>query len=259
MHRRSLFFAFPLVLAAAYAHSQVAAQTNNGMILPPTSDASAPDIGKTMYSMGTGFFVSYDGYVVTNEHVVKGCTKAIVRGTVPSTEANVLQVDAANDLALLKTDLVPMDIAKLSTSNIALKENDRVMVMGYPGENSMTGIYKVVESKVISGKGPRGEEGWVQFKSSADHGNSGGPLLDATGNVIGVVQGHVILQRMNAQLGKAETVGESDVAISLPVLMPFLDRYRVPYQRNPNNTNFMASTIENNAKRYIVNVVCAQK
>lgn len=220
--------------------------------------ASAQEPTKITYSIGTGFFVSYSGHVVTNEHVVRGCKKAVLRGTLPSVEATVLKVDAKNDLALLQTDAVPLDIATLSTSNLALKTNDRVMVIGYPGENSMTGLYKVVESTVVSGQGPQGEAGWVQFKSSADHGNSGGPLLDATGNVIGVVQGHVILSSRNPLSGQTQTVSESDVAISLPILMPFLDQYRVSYQRNPNNTLLSASTVEDKAKRYIVNVLCAK-
>ena len=212
------------------------------------------------YSLGTGFFVSYSGHIITNAHVVPGCSQVIIRGTVPSTEAEILKVDTVNDLALLQTSAVPLDIASLSTSNQGLHESDRVVVIGYPGEHSVTGLYKLVESSVISDHGPQGEPGWVQFKSAADHGNSGGPLLDATGNVIGVVQGHVTLSSYDPLLGGTpKAVSDSDVAISLPILMPFLDAAGVPYQRNPNHTQFLATTVENKAKNYIVNVVCVEK
>ena len=243
-----------IVLAgcASVAASPVSAQLAGEATVPL---AAAPSEKEPMYSMGTGFFVSYDGYVITNEHVVRGCKSAIIRGTVPSMEARIVKVDVANDLALLQAETVPADTAKLSTSNIPPKQNDRVMVIGYPKEHSMTGLYKVSESQIISEKGPQGELNWVQFKRSADHGNSGGPLLDATGNVIGVVQGSVTLTLTNTGTGAVET-RQSDVAISLPVLMPFLDQLRVGYRRNPNNTSFTPDMVENMAKQYIVNVVC---
>ena len=68
-----------------------------------------------------------------------------------------------------------------------LRANDPVVIIGYPGE-SWRGHDPIVRSStIIDMKGPTGEEKWVQFNDSAEQGNSGGPLLDSAGNVVGVV------------------------------------------------------------------------
>jgi len=186
--------------------------------------------GTSLVSSGTGFFVSNRGHIITNEHVVRGCKEVKIRGAVDSTTAKVSAIDTENDLALLQTDAVPSRIATISANGARLKVGEQVLVMGYPLDHGITGDYVTVESRVISLTGPLGEEKWIEFASSAEHGNSGGPLLDSGGNVIGVIVGKATLTRMNNATLKQEAYKESDVAISLPKLEGFLKQNRVYYR-----------------------------
>lgn len=205
---------------------------------------------------GTGFFVSNRGHIITNEHVVKGCDTVTVRGAVSPIKAKVLKVDVANDLALLQADTVPGRVATLRQEQDALRRGDPVMVMGYPKEHGMTGVYAIAEASILDLKGPQEEPRWIQFTDSAQQGNSGGPLLDGSGNVVGVVVGKAKLIEFDRKAAKERTVKESDLAISLPVLKGFLYDSRVMFRTASSRGYYPANRIENNARYFIVNVHC---
>lgn len=206
---------------------------------------------------GTGFFVSNTGHVITNEHVVRGCDQVTLRGTVAPTAANVIATDAEHDLALLKTAFKPSRVALLRNTDKNIFVNDQVLVIGYPLNSGMTGIYKVKPSYIVGLKGPQGQPHWIQFNDALLQGNSGGPLLDASGNVLGVVVGKAKLKRKNTKTGKDEVFHESDVAISLPVLKQFLHDNRVYFRSNMSNAYYSLEQVEYQARQYIVNIHCS--
>lgn len=206
-------------------------------------------------SSGTGFFVSYDGHIITNAHVVKGCTDVVVRGTVEDRPGTVMQIDETKDLALIHTDMVPPKVAYISTSPIGSQKGDKVMVIGYPGDHGISGKYAVAESEIIDTQGPAQIPDRVQFASSAMPGNSGGPLLDVSGNVVGVVVAKIVQYRVMPG-GKHVPFATSDLAINLPLLMQFMDRWRVPYQRWPYVTRYSNEDVEKQAAHYVVNIHC---
>lgn len=206
---------------------------------------------------GTGFFVSGDGYIVTNEHVVQKCKQVRIRGEQPETIAKVIKTDAQLDLALLKTEVKPKKFANLRELNIShLELNEPVMVMGYPEKTVQTGRYQIAKATVTGLKGPTGEPKWIQFSDSVQHGNSGGPLLDEAGNVAGVVVGKATLYKVERQTGREELVGKSDIAIALPMLVEFLANHAVRYHLNPSQGYRMPGSVEQEARGYIVNVLC---
>lgn len=211
-----------------------------------------------MVQSGTGFFVSSSGHVITNNHVIQGCKKVELQGAVPRSEAEVIAVDEQYDLALIKAKQKPRRIATIRHPDASrIRMNEPVLVMGYPMESFRTGEYKIAESKVIGLKGPTEEPHWLQFSDSAQQGNSGGPLLDSSGNVAGVVVGKSELWTNYGRNGRPEMVSKSDVAISLKILMRFLDRHYVAYRFNGSYSLMNASRVEELAKGYIVNVICA--
>lgn len=209
-------------------------------------------------SSGTGFFISKNGHIVTNEHVVHGCDTVTIRGAVQPGEARVIAVDADVDLALLETSLTPPRIAPIRFYGNAIGAGDGVLVMGYPEERGITGEYSIVESEVMDVSGPLGQDKWLQFEDAARQGNSGGPLLDLSGNVVGVVVGKTVLTRTNLHNGQQELVQKSDVAISLPFLIRFLQDARVTYQPMYSGLQHSRAYIEQAAKDYIVNIHCRQ-
>ena len=207
-------------------------------------------------SSGTGFFVSKYGYAITNEHVVRGCSEAMIKSsTLKPTYAEVVAVDADIDLALLKTRSIPPYMAQLRGYGSQIGKGDDVLVMGYPGDRAKTGKHKIVTSKVIDVSGPTGQNKWLQFEDAAQQGNSGGPLLDDNGNVVGVVVGKSTLYRTLAN-GRQEVVQHSDLAISLPYLIDFLNKNNVYYYKAQSGSGYNLAFIENRARNFIINIQC---
>jgi S1-C subfamily serine protease len=225
-----------------------------GLLLPAAAMGQAPQADYVM--SGTGFFVSASGQVVTNEHVVEGCSEVMLQGGVPLSKGRVTATDKTYDLALIEAEEKPRRFAILRHPDVSrIRVGEPVLVMGYPLDSFKTAQYQLAAAKVVGVKGPQDEPFWLQFSDSVQHGNSGGPLLDSNGNVAGVVVGKMQRTLIHPQTGERKLVNHSDIAISLPVLMRFLDRHYVPY-RYSSSFDFVSTQVEANAKGYIVNILC---
>ena len=214
---------------------------------------------------GTGFYVSPDGHVITNEHVVQNCKSIHLKSADETVDAVLKAVDKVNDLALLEANKKPYYVATLRYEQ-NLKVGDEVTVIGFPAENGRADQYRMRKAQIIDTKGPTGQAGWLQFTQALEHGNSGGPLLDQFGNVIGVVRGRAsFVQVKYNELpdGTQQEISRSaeqssDIAINLPVLTNFLQNNFVNYG---NMLNFQPLTDEQKfeqGQHYIVNVQCVQ-
>ncbi len=140
---------------------------------------------------GSGFVVSSDGKIITNEHVVDGATSVTVKiGTSGKEQtAQVLGADASKDLALLKVDTGSTKLHALSFGDSSnLQVGDNVYAIGNP-----YGLDHTLTSGIVSAlnrdiQAPSGATipGAIQTDAALNPGNSGGPLLDADGKVVGV-------------------------------------------------------------------------
>ncbi len=136
-------------------------------------------------SLGTGFIVSQDGYVVTNNHVVGSGGRIVVkldRGT--EHPARVVGTDPATDVALLKIDVAGLPVLPLGDSD-RLQVGEPVMAIGNPfglDQTVTTGIVSAKERFI--GAGPYDD--FIQTDASVNPGNSGGPLIDSRGAVVGI-------------------------------------------------------------------------
>lgn len=208
---------------------------------------------------GTGFIVSSSGHIITNHHVINGCKEVELQGALPRTTAKVVAVDEQYDLALLKTQSRVRRIATIRHPDASrIRMHEELLVMGYPLDSYVKGEYKVAESRVVGLKGPTDEPHWIQFADAAQQGNSGGPLLDASGNVAGVIVGKTELYQRRGVNGRPQLVSKSDVAIALPVLMRFLDKHYVAYRFRGSHSTMLSARVEDAAKAYIVNILCKQ-
>jgi len=146
---------------------------------------SPPLFGHRGKSLGSGFIVSRDGYILTNEHVIENPSKVTVTlqnghnytakvvGGDTKTDVGLLKIDAGNDLP----------VAPLGNSD-ALKVGEWVMAIGNP-----FGFDHSVTVGVVSAKGrflPDSVDQFIQTDASINPGNSGGPLIDLSGGVVGV-------------------------------------------------------------------------
>lgn len=224
----------------------------------PTASAFSNEQRFVYYTSGTGFFVTRDGHILTNNHVIEKCDKISIHGDGVSTAATLVAQDAEHDLALLKSAFTSSNMAYFNSMRQPLKANDPVVIIGYPGESWRDHDPIVRSATIIDLRGPTGEEKWLQFSDSVQHGNSGGPLLDSAGNVVGVVVAKAEM-RIKNMVSNAETVRKSDIAISLPTVKKFLEHSNVQYQAADSGIYLSSDRVNDRARPFIVNVHCIIK
>jgi len=157
-------------------------------VAPSTVTVSA-DIGGGV-SLGTGVIISEDGEILTNAHVVDGADEVRVRlmGESEPREVTVLAEDAGNDLALLRMSGEGFEAATFADPD-SIRLGDDVMAIGFAlgldGEPSVTlGIVSALDRSV--GQGDVFLDGLIQTDAAISSGNSGGPLVNAAGEVVGI-------------------------------------------------------------------------
>lgn len=222
-------------------------------LLPMSLQAQQPKL--IAYTSGTGFFITHDGHILTNNHVIEKCNTISVHGDGLSTGAIIVARDTEHDLALLKAGFTSPNMAYFNSMRQPMKEKDPVVIIGYPG-NSWKGHEPVIRSSsIIEMKGPTGEEKWLQFYDSVERGNSGGPLLDSAGNVVGVVVAKSEIHITNLS-NNVKTIKKSDIAISLPTVKNFLERSNIQYQTADSAIYLSPDRVSDRARPFIVNVHC---
>ena len=135
-------------------------------------------------SSGTGFFVSTNGHMVTNNHVIEGCdvVKAHYKGR--ELDADVLFTDRTNDLAIIKANIKPEKVFPVSNEDVSLLED--IIVAGYPLGKNISASIKTFKGSVTALAGFGDNYSNFQIDASLSSGNSGGPIINQKGNVVGV-------------------------------------------------------------------------
>jgi len=133
---------------------------------------------------GSGFFVSKSGHIISNHHVIEGCdtTKLTFKGK--EVEADVLAVDKMNDLAILKANLIPNQVYSVATEDAGLLED--IIIAGYPLGKKVSAAIKTSKGSVTALAGYGDNYSEFQTDAALNQGNSGGPIMNQKGNVIGV-------------------------------------------------------------------------
>ncbi len=141
-------------------------------------------------SSGSGFIFDPSGWILTNQHVIEGAASVIVqlpdRRTYPATVLDYMKVIKADgehtDLAVLKIDATGLPTIPLGNS-AALRQGQDLLVLGYPG---IPGVAINEEISVTRGIVSALRRGWIQTDATINHGNSGGPVIDSQGHVVGL-------------------------------------------------------------------------
>ena len=179
--------------------------------------------GRTLSRIGTGFFVDGDGSVVTSRHVVENCEAVTVSPTSGEiVQGELVGFDQINDLALLRTDFSPSNAARFVQGR-----SHGVAMVGYPDQGippirPLLTTADMIGSETIV-------PGLTVLKLNADvrPGNSGGPLLDQKGNVVGVVFAEINTPGIYEQTG--EVVRNIGFAIPADAVIAFISRWGIPY------------------------------
>jgi S1-C subfamily serine protease len=174
---------------------QTAASTSGDLSVADVVKLAGPSVVRiqTSTGIGSGFVIAGDGYIMTNNHVVEGATRSITVTLSDGAQysATIAGTDPRSDLALLKieaTGLSALKVAKLDTIEVG----QDVVAIGYALDlNGGEGAGFTVTTGIVSAKNRGIEEnstilGAVQTDAAINHGNSGGPLLNRKGELVGV-------------------------------------------------------------------------
>jgi S1-C subfamily serine protease len=227
-----------------------AAPTSGG---PSGGSAAEPEI-----FTGTGIIVSTKGHLITNAHVVSECKDVAIRrsGDVP-VPADVIVDDKTNDLALLKAEIAAeeKDIGHL-TAGRSPPAGEHIAVYGFPLAGALSSTGNIVEGNITAAAGVGDDINHFQISAPIQPGNSGGPLLDFGGGIVGVVNAKLNELAWASQTGSLPQ--NVNFAIKGNVLANFLEAHSVPYLSEPRAADIGLVAIAERARQFTVLVVCWQ-
>lgn len=216
-----------------------------------TPPASKPAKSKS----GTGFVVSASGHIVTNHHVIEGCSD--LKGNLTGEAAMVLRVvssDANNDLALLQAPSTTTFKEFARIRDRSIRSGDSVVAIGFPFHGLLTSDFTVTTGIVSSLSGMRNDSRFLQISAPVQPGNSGGPLFDTTGQIVGVVTGK--LDGLRVAVATGSIPENINFAIKTGALRDFLDNSVVPYQTAEPKGELKTTDIAGNARAYTMLISC---
>jgi S1-C subfamily serine protease len=205
-------------------------------------------------SIGSGVIVGNDGLVVTNAHVTKLCTETrIVARDGSGGVAAVKAQDAQNDLALLQAGHHWPVVAQFR-GGAGIRQGDDVVVVGYPLNGLLAADVNITTGAISALAGLRNDTRFLQLTAPVQPGNSGGPALDMSGHLIGIVT-----SKLNA-ISVAGATGDIpqnvNFAIKETVVRDFLDANGVHYATAGTKQALHAADIGDIAKKFTVLVEC---
>ena len=218
---------------------------------------TVPTTEKLINVTGTGFVVSSNGHIVTNNHVIKECVGDVHGNLVgeSTTKLRVVSNDQTNDLALLQATGNFKDIATIRAT--AVHSGDPIIVIGFPFHGLLTSDFTVPTGIISSLAGLFNDTRFLQISAPVQPGNSGGPLVDTRGTIVGVVA-----EKLNA-LKVAKATGDLpeniNFAIKTGALRDFLDNSVVPYRTAEPTTEMKTAEIASAARAYTMLISCTAR
>lgn len=158
----------------------------------PINKASLASIHKIV-GQGTCFLISKEGYFITNYHCIEGAEEISIKGINgdfnTKYNAEVIASDPSNDLALLKiiNTNVKLNLVPYGLRTTGVEQAEKVYALGFPKASSMGQEIKITDGIISSKSGAKGDISKFQISAAVNPGNSGGPLIDENGNIIGVI------------------------------------------------------------------------
>jgi S1-C subfamily serine protease len=199
--------------------------------------------GTSLVSTGTGFYISERGHVLTNNHVIDGCSSVAIFRDGRRTPLQLVAADEASDLALLvEAGATTPALSLRSDGPSPMRAGERVVLIGFPVRQQLGG-YNVTEGLISTLRGPRGDASLFQYTAPTQPGNSGGPVFDETGLVVGVVVAQL------DKIGEDRRAQNINFGINLQTVRTFLGRQNIQTtDEAPGATLRPADLLERNLK-----------
>jgi TPR repeat protein len=219
---------------------------------------------------GSGFVINHAGEILTSHHAVKRCANAGATITFgdASHYATVQAQDTDNDLALLVVDSDescawwsptclavfdrPASFSELPLASLGAE----VAVAGYPLRGLLAPTLNVTRGNVSALTGLGNETKWLQISAPVQHGNSGGPVLDNAGNVIGVVTAKLNAVRIAQETG--DVPQNVNFALKGAIVRSFLEIHGIEYSRQPSDEALTPEDLAALAHGFTVAVTCRE-
>ena len=224
-------------------------------------------------SSGSGFFVSKSGHVVTNAHVVKNCKRVTLGDDGKNqTDAAPVSTDIKNDLALLKLGSLEtasaetksliknlgLNVVPLAAHGLLRSEDvdlgESVLVAGFPFGDIFSNTIKVTGGLVSAVQGLGGDTGQFQLDAAVQPGNSGGPIYDAAGNVVGVVVSRLNKMKVVKVLGSLPE--NTNFGIKASTVRQFLTASGLPSKWSTRTKKMSTTALAKIAQRQTLMVIC---
>ncbi len=220
---------------------------------PPAPDFSAGRRSGGPAFSGTGFCVSRDGYFVTNAHVVEDASTFVAVSPRDRYPLRHVFSDPSNDLALLKTDQKVPAVATFR-DGLSARLGEAVMTIGYPLGGLLGSGPQVTTGNISSLIGLADDTRALQFTAPVQRGNSGGPLLDSGGAVVGVVCAKLDAARIQAMTG--DLPQNVNFAIKSAVVRSFLEALGIDHEARPGGASRSTAEIAHEAQGFVVRIEC---
>lgn len=214
----------------------------------------APGKGKEpVVVSGSGFFVDEAGYLLTNAHVVEGCGNARLRFEGRTEPALIVARERDHDLALLKMRGRSPAVATFR-GGPPIRLGESVVVFGYPLSGYLSRSGNLSTGLVASLAGVEDNEAEMQISAPVQSGNSGGPVVDQSGHVVGVVVAKSNTTTIDDDY--VEVIQNANFAIKADVAKTFLDHMGVAYETEPPGEELKTPDVADIARAFTAQVIC---
>ena len=193
---------------------------------------------------GTGFYINSNGYLLTNEHVVDNCSQIWINGGGSQIQARLIHQDKNLDIAALKVQRSTKNYAKFGK----VRTGEDVMALGFPLGDVLGSDIKATKGNVSSLSGFEGNKDYLQFTAPIQPGNSGGPLLNEGGFVIGI----------NTANYGGERFQNINFAIKGTSASSFLGKHSIGFEYGDYDEPIDSADLVEMGEKYTVEVLCYQ-
>ena len=226
-----------------------------GFLLLLPFSANAQDVG----TLGTGLLINKEGQVLTCYHVVENCHGALSVGNAKfQRQAKLVAFDKSNDLALLSlSDEAPVPSFANFRRSPSIRVGEKILVIGYPLQGLLSSSGVVTDGMISALSGMVDDTRFFQISAPVQPGNSGGPVLDLGGNVIGIVS-HKLNSILAAKL-TGDIPQNVNFGLRAHVAIGFLESHGIEGRQSTFSEEKNTADISDMALEFTVKIACGKE